>query len=290
MKKRLLLFLSVALTLILASCGGGSKTFNVSFNSNGGTSISTQEVSRGGKLEEFTQPTKQGYEFKGWYIDSSFNVEFDLKKEIEKDIELYAKWDIINYTITYDLDGGTNEANAPKTYDINSSFDLPTPTKLRYKFLGWYSNSGFTGNQITKINKGSEGALKLYAKWEDDNILRKTFYDMIFYIQDMGYNASQVSYFMKADHNNYLYLSTDTDPLNLNNSVLRPDYYDETMYDALEITKEIFKRLGFSQSVWNQMISTLALMGARTATENGIKATWTYHPDKGLEITYTFAD
>lgn len=291
MKKRILVFLIIGLAFILVSCGGGTKTFKVSFNSNGGTSIETQEVAMGEKLERFSQPTKKGYDFKGWYIDSSFNVEFDLNKDIEKDTELYAKWELINYTITYDLDGGTNDANAPKVYDINSDFDLPIPTKLRYKFIGWYGNGDFIGNQITKVSKGSEGNLKLYAKWEDDNIFRKTFYSMTTYIHNLGYNDLGVALFLKSNHTEgYTYLQTDTDPYNLNNSIARPDNYTDIMIDALDVTKEVFKRLGFSQSVWSQMTSTTALMGVRTATENGIKATWTYHPDRGLEITYTFAD
>jgi uncharacterized repeat protein (TIGR02543 family) len=276
---------------MFTACSTNVSTFTVSFNSNGGNPVESILVEEGLSVGSIEDPSRDGYRFADWYIDSSFNVIFDDSKVIDKDIELYAKWDIINYNIIYNLNGGTNDVTAPKNYDISSSFDLPAPSKTRYKFLGWYTSEDFNGDAISSILQGGKGDLVLYAKWEEDNIFKNTYLAMTTYIHNLGYNDLGVAVLLGSDTSEgYTYLETDTDPYNLNNSSSRPNNYGEIMTDALAITKEVFKRLGFSQSVWTQMTSTTAIMGAKTATENGITATWTYHPDKGLEIIYTFAD
>ena len=76
----------------------------------------------------------------------------------------------INYTIAYNLNGGTNYANAPISYNITSAtITLGTPTKTNNVFAGWYDNSGFNGDTITKISSGSTGNRNLYAKWTTCN-------------------------------------------------------------------------------------------------------------------------
>ena len=68
------------------------------------------------------------------------------------------------YSITYNLDGGTNPSNPPDRYLHGASVTLPTPTKTNSTFGGWYTNSGFTGNAVTTTS-GLSTNLTLYAKW-----------------------------------------------------------------------------------------------------------------------------
>lgn len=67
-----------------------------------------------------------------------------------------------SYTISYNLDGGTNSPNNPSTYNLESSFTFEDPTKTGYTFLGWFDTSD---KQVTGISIGSSGELTITAKW-----------------------------------------------------------------------------------------------------------------------------
>ena len=70
------------------------------------------------------------------------------------------------YTITYNLNGGTNNSNNPANYTIETNtITLGAPTKTGYAFGGWYDNSGLTGTAVTQIAKGTTGNKTFYAKW-----------------------------------------------------------------------------------------------------------------------------
>lgn len=56
--------------------------------------------------------------------------------------------------------------------------------------------------------------------------------------------------------------------------------------DALEGIKFVNQELGFRNSVYTKMLSTTALMGRQTEENNKFIVTWSYHPDKGLEVMY----
>lgn len=72
----------------------------------------------------------------------------------------------IDYTITYNLDGGTNHASNPATYTIEDAVTFSSPSKTGYAFGDWYSDSACTsGNEVTNIALGSTGDIALTAKW-----------------------------------------------------------------------------------------------------------------------------
>ena len=90
---------------------------------------------------------------------------------------LYAKWTEIveqSYTITYELNGGTNAPENPATYkESDETIELADATKDGYTFEGWYSDEALT-EKVTEIAKGTTGDITLYAKWkkntsDDDN-------------------------------------------------------------------------------------------------------------------------
>ena len=80
----------------------------------------------------------------------------------------------------------------------------------------------------------------------------------------------------------YSYLSLDTNPYNQDDGDYR---YIFTVNDAIE---KINKKMGLPDSLYNDMNQTSWSMGKQKEVfENvGIEVTWTYHPDKGLEVTY----
>ena len=80
-------------------------------------------------------------------------------------ITLYAIWEKASeYKITYKLNKGKNNTANPKTYTSEDEIKFKKPTHSGYHFVGWYTDSKYK-NQISVIEKGSEGSLTLYAKW-----------------------------------------------------------------------------------------------------------------------------
>ena len=106
-------------------------------------------------------PTKEGYTFLGWYMGEE-KVD-GITEEMTGNLTFVAKWEVIEYTIAYDLDGGACE-DLPTVYTIGTVFTLPTPTKEGYTFLGWYMGDV----KVDAITKEMTGNLILTAKWESE--------------------------------------------------------------------------------------------------------------------------
>ncbi len=139
--------------------------YTISFESNGGTTVSAITQNYATDVTAPESPAKNGYEFAGWYSDAALKKAYIFTTMPAEDIMLYAKWNIVTYDITYNLDGGTNHRNNPSTYKITSAdITLGTPTKTGYTFDGWYTDSACT-QPITKIANGSFGDIELFAKW-----------------------------------------------------------------------------------------------------------------------------
>ena len=111
-------------------------------------------------------PTRTGYTFGGWYADKTFKTRVtQIPKGSAGNKTLYAKWTATKYKITYNLNGGTNNAKNPATYTIaTAKITLANPTKTGYTFGGWYADKAFK-TKVTAIAKGSTGNKTLYAKW-----------------------------------------------------------------------------------------------------------------------------
>ena len=137
----------------------------VTFNSQGGSAVSSAIVAFGATVSQPGAPTWNGYAFGGWYSDASCTTVWNFSTTISANTTLYAKWTINTYGITYTLNSGTNNAGNPATYTVTTpTIVLAAPTRLGYTFGGWYSDAGFT-TAVTQIALGSTGAATLYAKW-----------------------------------------------------------------------------------------------------------------------------
>ena len=138
--------------------------YQVIFNANGGSAVENQNVLYGDRAERPSNPVRSGYEFKGWYSDSSFENSYNFENSVTRSIILYAKWNAIEYDITYTLNGG--EATNPNSYTIETNtFTLNNPTKEGYRFLGWTGSNGNTPEEVT-INIGSTGNKTFIANYE----------------------------------------------------------------------------------------------------------------------------
>lgn len=144
---------------------GIAPTYDVSFDSNGGTEIETQSIISQGKVTEPTPPTKDGYTFAGWFTDDdTFQEEWTFASDtVSEAFTLHAKWTENEYTITYNLDGGTNNASNPATFGITDlDITLLDATKDSHTFGGWYTEDTYE-NLVTSIT--TIGNVTLYAKF-----------------------------------------------------------------------------------------------------------------------------
>ena len=69
-----------------------TKTYTVSFNSNGGSAVKAQTVKSGAKASKPANPTKGGYVFKGWYSDKGLTKAYNFSTAVKGNVTLYAKW------------------------------------------------------------------------------------------------------------------------------------------------------------------------------------------------------
>ena len=146
--------------------------YTVTFNSNGGTSVESQNVNAGEKLTEPTPaPTKEGFTFDGWYEDSTFSKKFDFNTPITDNMTLYAKWIENKYTLTFDANGGTGTM-APKA-DLTGEYTLPAngftaPSGKQFK--GWSLTTD--GAIVTKVDMTENKTV--YAIWENIPVVTYT--------------------------------------------------------------------------------------------------------------------
>ena len=142
----------------------------ITYELNGGTNAPENPASYNVETETITlkDPVKTGYTFEGWYKAEDFTggAVTKITQGSTGDITLYAKWEPVSYTITYELEGGTNAPENPAGYNVETeTITLEAPTKDKYDFKGWYKDAEFT-TQVTEIPQGSTGDITLYAKWE----------------------------------------------------------------------------------------------------------------------------
>ena len=145
-------------------------TYAVTLNTNGGTinngNVTSYTYGVGATLP--TDVTRTGYTFKGWYDNENLTGSpvTAIGDTETGNKEYWAKWEINQYTIIYDLAGGTVEGN-PDTYTIKTgAFTLRNPTKSGYTFTGW-SGTGLDGenNMTVTIPTGSTGNRTYMAHW-----------------------------------------------------------------------------------------------------------------------------
>ncbi len=144
-------------------------TYSVSFNANGGSSVSAiNNVTEGHLISEPISPTRNGYTFVNWYSDSDLNNIWDFSNNTVSSNEmLFAKWTANQYNITFFAGGGLTSTPTTKNVTFGSTYgDLATTSKNGHSFAGWWTGYDGTGTEITTssiVNTASD--LSLYAKW-----------------------------------------------------------------------------------------------------------------------------
>ena len=114
-------------------------------------------------------PSRDGYDFRGWYLDPGFSTYANSIPASSTGIRnFYARWDIKTYYIHYNnLDGGaTNNPSNPSTFTVTSNpINLQSPSRNDYDFQGWFLDEALTDPAPTLLPTGSINDRFLFAKW-----------------------------------------------------------------------------------------------------------------------------
>jgi uncharacterized protein (TIGR02145 family)/uncharacterized repeat protein (TIGR02543 family) len=146
--------------------------YTVTFNSQGGSAVASQNVNYNSTASSPTAPTQAGFIFAGWYSDQTVTVPFIFTTPITSSITLYAKWTPV-YTVAYLANGstsgampvdGNNYTNGTVVTVLDNTGSL---AKTGYTFSGWNTNSTGTGADRTPGTTFAIGStnVTLYAKW-----------------------------------------------------------------------------------------------------------------------------
>ena len=228
----------------------------ISFETNGGSDISEIIVKKGSTIsiniynksiailgKWINNPTKENYEFAGWYLDSGFTTPLVDGYTTNESVTLYAKW-AVPCVITFELDGGEGSIE-PYSFrpgdkicfkiDVdNSEFRINNsagggnyireiPTKAGYKFAGWYLDREYTEsmNNLANVRTLTE-ATTVYAKWVEDN---SQTYTITFNVDGKTYTTKDVTVGWK-------YLTNDPTPI-------KEGYIFDGWYLDSECTKSV---------------------------------------------------
>lgn len=135
------------------------KKYTVTFNSNGGSSVSNQTIEEGKKASKPSDPTRSGYTFVGWTLNGNT---YDFNSEVNSNITLIAKWSEIvknQYTVTFNSNGGSNVSS--QTITEGSKATKPSnPTKEGYNFSSWTLNGS-----AYNFDSAVTGNITLTATW-----------------------------------------------------------------------------------------------------------------------------
>ena len=151
------------------------KSYIVTFNANGGTtSTASKSVTYNSTYGTLPTPSKPGYTFNGWFTATSGGTKIISSSTYSTsgNQTLYAQWTVNKYTVTLNPNSGTvSPTSLTVTYDSTYG-TLPTPTRPKYRFLGWFT-AATGGTQVTSSTKyTTAGNSTLYAHWELEGTVR----------------------------------------------------------------------------------------------------------------------
>lgn len=163
MKKKYYILIILGITLIgsiLLFIFSSNKKYTVTFDTAGGRLLNTVYIKKGDTIKNIKKPVKDGYLFVYWLLNG---VPFDEDTPITKDITLKAKWTVEpildkKYKVSFVVDDKTKTKTVKEGDMVEKSKD---PTKVNYKFLGWYD-----GDNLFDFQTKVKSDIVLTAKFE----------------------------------------------------------------------------------------------------------------------------
>ncbi|MCL2844431.1 MAG: InlB B-repeat-containing protein [Chitinivibrionia bacterium] len=143
-----------------------NETFTVSFNSNGGSAVSSVvNIANGATISAPVAPTRDGHVFGGWYKDAELANAWDFETDVvEGNTTLFARW-LTAHTITFNSNGGSAVSSVSAL--TGTTIDKPTdPTRVGFAFMGWYREAAFTNAWNFETNVVAANTT-LFARWHE---------------------------------------------------------------------------------------------------------------------------
>ena len=140
--------------------------YDITYELDGGTNATANKpIYTISDTVTFADPTRAGYDFAGWYTSEDFADGTNITSTAENtgSLMVYARWARI-YTVSYELDGGTNAETNETAYSAINMLTFATPTRTGYVFAGWNTAADGTGASVTDTADKAEN-LTLYAQW-----------------------------------------------------------------------------------------------------------------------------
>ncbi len=150
--------------------------YTISFDENGGSEIEDITSDYSTVVLPPDHPIKTGYDFSGWYIDSSLETLYTFSNMPSTNLTLYALYTLHQYSIDYDLGGGINHPDNETYFTISNEVPLFAPTRLGYTFNGFYLSADFSGLKVSNSSAFPIEDTIVYASWII-NQYTVTFYD-----------------------------------------------------------------------------------------------------------------
>lgn len=141
-------------------------TYAISYDSQDGTAVPDGSYATGSTVNLAAAPTRTGYTFEGWFTSRTGGTALGstYAPPATGNITLYAQWEPVTYTVTYDTQGGTSVPDG--TYATDSSITLPqAPTRSGYSFAGWFAASSGGSSLGSSYSPPGTGNITLYAQW-----------------------------------------------------------------------------------------------------------------------------
>lgn len=145
-----------------------TNVLTVTYETYGGTSITSSSTAAGATLSAPVSPVKSGYNFVGWAPMMGFPVQFPYAHGQTSNFTLYATWTAKELTVQFDSSGGSAVANGQAYTDQVMNSAPANPTRSGHTFKGWFTSRSSGSEAIFPYTHGQTSNFKLYAQWEVD--------------------------------------------------------------------------------------------------------------------------
>lgn len=143
-------------------------TITLNYNYEGAPASGSVKAAIGQPAAAPEDPERTGYDFTGWYIDAACTELYDFETAVNNSFALYAGWTLHEYTVTFDMNGGSGENIVTKVlYNQLAVQPENDPVRTGYTFLGWYADAAHTTQ--FNFNAPITADTVIYAGWQSES-------------------------------------------------------------------------------------------------------------------------
>jgi len=154
------------------------ESYTIFLEENGGDELENIIRVGGSLIGALPVPTRDGFDFEGWYADEELTTLFSEKLMPNNDVAIYAGWTANECTVNFHVNGGNSWAGdeGSKTVTYGQHYgELPVPTRDSHSFIGWFTDTEYTVEITPDTIVDFIGTQTLYAKWHELVEIEKSF-------------------------------------------------------------------------------------------------------------------